>query len=215
MDNPNLEKQHLEKVLNWTLPNLSYFYRDTELEKSITDMYVVGQIIRSATFVDVSAIAAGLKQNVRFVFASSKAAPVYEINPNVAKYKMFTINMNSFFKVLDVYEFDGKTQILLLHIPATGIDFFVKGKVMLRGEDVEQQIVQKSRIKFKTLLTTPVINVLQEKKWLDKTSFPIGLDVNNIFFDLQTSQIPKGVQPLYKAIKKLSGDFTEINEINF
>jgi hypothetical protein len=215
MDNPNLEKQHLEKVLNWTLPNLSYFYRDTELEKSITDKYIIGQIIRSVTFVDVSAIAGGLNQNVRFVFASSKAAPVYEINPNVAKYKMFTINMNSFFKVLDVYEIGGKTQILLLHIPATGVDFFVKGQTVVSVQYFEKEIVKKSRINFETLLATPVLSVLREKKWLDKTSFPIGLDVNNKFFDLQTSQIPKGVQPLYKAIKKLSGDFTEINEINF
>jgi hypothetical protein len=117
-------KEETEEIVNWTLSGLTMYYRDSELSSAVVSKYKVGQIFRSRTFVDVSSFAGKLTKNCRFIFASTKAAPLYQINPSTEKWGLHTINANSYFKVLDVYGKDGKTQFFLLHIPAKGYRLF-------------------------------------------------------------------------------------------
>jgi len=46
-----------EEIINWTLPGMTMDYRDSQLSEEVVGKYRVGEIIRSATFVDVSGYA--------------------------------------------------------------------------------------------------------------------------------------------------------------
>ena len=54
---------------------------------------------------------------------------------------------------------------------------------------------------------------LNQQEWIDRTSFPIGLDTNNNFFSLIPSEpLNPKAELLYSAIKKMTEDLTELNE---
>ncbi|WP_340111007.1 hypothetical protein [Maribellus mangrovi] len=211
MEDFRFSKEIFEEIINWTLPGLTMYYRDSLLTNEIITKYQVGQIIRSRTFVDVSSFAGRLAKNCRFIFATNKAAPLYQFNPDTERWKLHTINANSYFKVLDIYQKVDKIQFLLIHIPAKGIDFFKKAVIRINGEAIEREIIQKSRISFDQKMELDVIPELEEQEWINRTSFPIGLDNRNDLFPLYPVEdlIPQAV-PLYDAIFKMTND-TELN----
>lgn len=205
--------QEIGRLLNWTLPGLAMYYRDTELPAEAIAKYTPGLIFRSATFVDVSAFAGQLTKNCRFVFASSKAAPVYKFNAETEKWQLHTMNCNSYFKVLDVYTKGDKTQIFLLHIPAKGISFFEKSVLTLGDNNVEEQITARARESFDQKMAMPPAAALEEAGWIERTNFPIGLDKQFDFFSCYpTEDLYPPAKPLYSAIKKMTGDEDDLNE---
>lgn len=199
--------EQTEEIINWTLPGLTMYYRDSELPETIIQKYQVGQIFRSQTFVDVSSLAGRLMKNCRFIFASSKAAPLYQVNRDTERWKLHTINANSYFKVLDIYIKEDKTQIFLLHIPAKGIGFFRNTILKLSENNIEKQIIEKARNSLDQKMEMMPVQELEEAEWVERTCFPIGLDNNNEFFPLQpTSEIFNQAVPLYNAIRKITND---------
>lgn len=203
--------EQIEEIVNWTLSGLTMYYRDCELPADVIAKYEVGQIFRSQTFVDVSSFAGKLTKNCRYIFATNKAAPLYQVNPATEKWKLHTINANSYFKVLDIYKKDGKTQLFLLHIPAKGIDFFRNTVLRLAGNNVEEQIIQKSRISLDQKMQMEPVAALEEHEWVQRISFPIGLDNKNEFFSLYpTEDLYPPAIPLFEAIFKMTND-TDLN----
>ncbi len=122
-------KDFFEKFANWTLPGLQFFYRDTDAPVIVETTYHVGDILRAGFFVDVTTKLQKPVHKTRFLIASAHAAMLCEIdemvkqNPNVKKWNLCTLHFNSYFKVMDVYERDGVTQVFLLHIPAAAAFF--------------------------------------------------------------------------------------------
>jgi len=211
MEDFKFTNEQIEEIANWTLSGLSMYYRDAQLSESEIQKYHVGQIFRSQTFIDVSNFAGKLTKNCRFIFATNKAAPLYQLNPATEKWKLHTINANSYFKVLDIYKKDDKIQFFLLHIPANGIDFFRNTVLRLGGDNLEEQIIEKSRISLDQKMEMDVIPELEEQEWVHRTNFPIGLDVKGNFFSLQPTEemMPQAI-PLYNAIFKVTND-TKLN----
>lgn len=202
----NLQKDLLEKIINWTFPGLTFYYRDTALSDRQLSMYKVGQVLRNGFFIDVASTAGKPTQNTRFIIASSKAAPVYKINPNTEKWGMHVINANSYFKVLDIYEIENNRQIFLLHIPAKGIDFFWESQT-----NFEEQFINKARESFDKKYNSDIIEVFQDKEWIDKTRFAIGLDNNDNYFSIKPSPLQHDVLPLFEGLRKLSNDVDDTN----
>ena len=203
-----------EEIINWTLSGLTMYYRDSELEQNIIDLYKVGDIFRSQTFVDVSGHAGKPMKNSRFIFASSKAAPIYKINPDTAKWAFNTLNCNSYFKILDKFEYEVITQFLMLHIPYQGIEFFRRTVLKLNGVNLEKDFIAKGRKSLIEKYLIGIDNALEEEAWIERTSFPIGLDTRNEFFPLipQTSIHERSVM-MYNSLRKLTKDTSRINEI--
>jgi len=208
--------EHMNDIINWTLPGLTLYYRDSNLSQSIIDKYEVNRIFRAPTFVDVSNYAGRPTTNCRFIIASSKAAPLYKLTSETEKWGLHVINCNSFFKVLDVYKKDEIIQIFILHIPYKGIDFFSTSVIQIGEENFEEAIIKKSRLSLDKKLKLESPEALNEKAWLKRTSFPIGLDHKNEFFSLMPSeQLFPEAQQLYIAIKKITEDLSDLNEITF
>ncbi len=209
-NNPPVER--LEEIINWTLPGLTMYYRDSNLEPDVIKKYEVGMIFRSGTFVDVSNYAGKPITNCRFIFASSKAAPMFKVNPETQKWGFHAINYNSYFKVLDVYEYQEITQVFLLHIPFKGIDLFKRTVLKLGEQNIEEQIITKARESLHQKMQKESPPALLEKAWLDRTNFPIGLDHKNEFFSLLPSgPLQPMARPLFTGIKKMTGDTSDLN----
>jgi hypothetical protein len=209
----NKPLERIEEIVNWTLPGMTMYYRDTNLTQEIIAKYEVRKIFRSKTFVDVSNFAGKPTTNCRFIFASSKAAPLFRINPATEKWGLHSINCNSYFKVLDVYKKEGVTQIFLIHIPYKGIDFFRRTVLKLGEQNIEEQIIGKAKESLNQKLQSDIPAALSEKEWIDRTNFPIGLDNKNEFFSLEPEEqlMPMAV-PMFSAIKKMTNDLTDLNE---
>ncbi len=206
-------KERIQEIINWTLPGITMYYRDSNLPQDIIDKYEVKKIIRSQTFVDVSSFAGKPTTNCRFIFASSKAAPMFKVNPATEKWGLHVINCNSYFKVLDVYQQEGITQIFLIHIPYKGIDLFSNTALRLGEQNIEEQFITKARESLHKKMKAEIPAALNEKEWMDRTQFPIGLDAKNQFFSLEVTEplIPMAV-PMVSAIKKMTKDLSDLNE---
>lgn len=210
----NKPLERIEEIVNWTLPGLTMYYRDSNLSQEIIDKYEVRKIFRSQTFVDVSNFAGKPTKNCRFIFASSKAAPLFRVNPATEKWGLHSINCNSYFKVLDVYKQEGITQIFLLHIPFKGLDFFSRTVLKLGEQNIEEQIIGKARESLNQKINSEIPPALNEKEWIDRTNFPIGLDNKNEFFNSEpTEPLMPMAAPMFSAIKKMTNDLTDLNEI--
>lgn len=119
----------IEKVLNWILPGLQFYYRDTDADIDVEAQYPIGHVLRSGFYVDMSTKLQKPAQKTRFIIASAHAAQLFSddieyykkhlacLSPNAMQWRHAVIHYNAWFKVLDIYRLDGLTQILLLHIP--------------------------------------------------------------------------------------------------
>ena len=204
----------LERLMNWTFPGAGLYYRDVELDENTIAKYEAGQIIRSNVFVYVSCFAGKPIKSCRFIIASSKAANIGALNPEVERWGMHIINVNSYFKVLDVYRKNGQTQVFLLHIPAKGIEVF-KYSVFNFGEgDIEKQFIERARAGFDQRLEMPPAPELEEDGWLERTNYPVGLDADGQFLPL-TPEFEifneSSVLEMFVNILKLTNDNLELN----
>lgn len=212
----NAKKAELEKfqaIIDWTLPGLSMYYRDANFPPEIIEKYTAGAIFRAPTFVDVSNFAGRPRGNCRFIIASSKAAPIYKFNKGTEKWGLHVLNWNSCFKVLDIFENSGITQIFLLHIPFRGLELFRQIKLKLGNQNMEDQFIEKARTSLDQKLAMEIPPALLELEWIKRTELPIGLNQQNEFFPLKPeAELPPIAKPLYQAIRKMTNDGSDLNE---
>ena len=178
-------------VINWTLPGLTLYYRDADLPIECVQKYTQGTILLERGFVDVSSKAGRPTKNTRFLIMSSKGFPLYETGINsetTAKWALTVIKCFSFFKVIDVYEKEGVTQISLLHIPYAGVPLF-RNRVcfMVRGENMEEYLCRQTRSSLDTKLDAgDVVEALEEEEWIERTKMPLGMNETTYeFFPLE------------------------------
>lgn len=116
-----------EKSINWILPGCQLFYRDTDADIDVQKSYQVGSVIRAGFFIDVTVRAQRPTTKFRFIIGSAHCAKLYEAVPDadMVRWRLCTLHFNSYFKVMDVYEKEGVTQIFLLHIPYQAVPFFM------------------------------------------------------------------------------------------
>lgn len=199
--------ENSEEIINWTYPGATLYYKDCDLKPSIAEKFTEGKLIRNGFFLDVSARGGGIKFNTRFLIASAKAANLYEVNPDNERFGHCCLNLDSYFKVLDIYKLEGKIQIFLLHIPAKGLKYFESVT-----SNLDEDFIKKARQSFDNKIHMEPISDLLEPFWLKRTNFPVGMNASDKFFPLTSiSTVTENEKPLYSAIKNLTKDNSEIN----
>lgn len=199
--------ENTEEIFNWTYPGATLYYKDCDLHQHVIDQFSKDKIIRNGYFLDVSWKGGGIQLNTRFLIASSKAAKLYEINPDNVKYGHCCINANSYFKILDIYKIGDKTQIFLLHIPREGYNYFRQAI-----SNLDENFIQRARQSFDEKIKMEPLPDLLDSFWLSRTNFPVGMDANNNFYPLNSvTPIPQEGKPLFNGIRNLTNDKSNIN----
>lgn len=125
---------------------------------------------------DVSPVERPQAANCRYVIASSKAAPLFDLNPAVSKWSLHTLGCDSFFQVLDLQVTGDQSRILLLHVPAQGVRYFGgwHHAPSLTPEADLEPIRQLALDRWEQQKDLPPNPVFDESEWLARTSLPIG-----------------------------------------
>jgi hypothetical protein len=172
-----MDNKQIEEIYNQTFGGLTLFYRDTTLPENLISNYTVGQILMERGFTDMSYKGGGLKSNFRYLIASANAKDLSALNPDSAKFGHVLLSSKAFFKVLDIYKIGDRTQIFLLEIPGTAVDFFASAT-----SNIEENIIKKARESFDTKINAEPVTELQTKEWKERTQFPIGMNEKGEFF---------------------------------
>ncbi|MEJ7847156.1 MAG: hypothetical protein WKF92_03590 [Pyrinomonadaceae bacterium] len=173
------EQAKVDALLDQTLNNISFFYRDNDLGDEFINMYYRGLIVRELGFVDASFRSGGLAARHRFLIASSQAVNLSDLPPAIPEQGLVVIKNGSFFKVLDVFERENRKQITLLHIPEELVAFFSTGNEL---SDIELQIAEAARTDFDKQFYHPPADALKRADWLNRLKDPIGISDDGKYF---------------------------------
>ena len=169
----------MEYVINRVLPGLTMFVRDVNLPYDIAVKYTSGIIIRERAFVDASHRVMGMVTTHRYGILSNHMAN-FEVFEHGTNWGLCVANKDSRFKVLAVHEYAGKMLILLLHLPDDEDWKFFQNVVL----SIEDDIIKSSIERFEYKCNLEAIPELTTNEWLERCSFPVGLDSEGNFFDL-------------------------------
>lgn len=179
-------KDFFEKFANWVLPGLQFFYKDTDAPVIIDTTYHVGDILRAGAFVDVTTKLHKPAHRTRFLIASAHVAMLCEIddicqhNPKVKEWNLCTLHYNSYFKVMDIYERDGVTQVFLLHIPAAAAFFIGHSEAAMNfvneATGRETSLIEMARQSLDEKMRMDVHPRSLDKEFVERMYHPVGLD---------------------------------------
>ena len=79
--------------------------------------------------------------------------------------------------MLDIYKIGDKTQIFLIEIPVSAVDFFAH-----ETSNIEKDITKKARENFDEKINSELIAELQTSEWEERTEFPFGMNSKGDFF---------------------------------
>lgn len=169
----------MEDAINEMLPGLTMYVRDVNLPPVCAEKYKPDMIIMERGFTDASCRVMGMVTTHRFAILSNHMADFsqYEHGTN---WGLFVANANSHFKVLDVYEYQGRTQITLLHL-LDGEKWKLFENVKLAIED---QFIEDCRKRFENKSVQEPVPELTTEQWLDRCAFPLGMDEKGNLFPI-------------------------------
>ena len=163
------------RVVESTLSCSSRYVRDVNLAENLASKYEPGQILTEKAFVDASSRIGGMVTSHRYLILSQFMLDLSQFEDGTS-WGINVANSGSRFKVLDIFTVDGKTQILLLHLP-NGFDGVFEDK-----RDVEDEFIQRERENFKEDVKKDPIEDLTDDVWIGRCGFPIGMSDEGEFF---------------------------------
>lgn len=175
----NIDMKVVQQTVNEILPNLNMYVRDVNLDSTLANKYKVGMIIREKGFTDASCRVMGMVTSHRYAILSNHMGDLREMEQGT-NWGLFVAQRDAHFKVLDIYEYNGKIQILLLHLPNDERwQIFENMKL-----SIEDDLVKDCRKRFEDKCDLEPIPELVKKDWLDRCEFPLGMSDEGEFFKL-------------------------------
>lgn len=175
-----IDKELYEKTINDIFPGLTMYVRDVDLSLELADIYKPGMIIMERAFTDASNRVMGMVTSHRYAILSNHMADLSQFEHDT-NWGLHTARNNAHFKVLDVYDFRGKTQILLLHLPDDNRWRLFQNVTF----SIESQLIEDSRKRFEKKSMLPPVPELATPEWLERCSFPIGISDAGEVIDLE------------------------------
>ena len=203
-----------EKSINWILSGCQLFYRDTDADIDVQKFYQIGSVIRAGFFIDVTVKAQRPKTKFRFIIGSAHCAKLYEAVPDadMVRWRLCTLHFNSYFKVMDVYEKEGFTQIFLLHIPYQAVPFFMTEHSFNFIQGASQtNLVEVVRKSFDEKLQMDVFAETTEDELLERMKQPVGLDSKGNPVPTGYMSVPDEYKRISDAVRHLANDLDPIN----
>ncbi len=209
------DKAALEDVINWTLPGLQLFYRDTDIDvdlDQLAEAYQTKKIIRAGFFIDCTSRAAKPVKRIRFIIASAHAAAIWQVmgDDEAEQWRLNVLDYNSYFKVVDTYRVGNQLQILLLHIPLKGIPMFAGLGNIDIGEDLD--LVKIARKSFDDKSKMEPLPWLENDAWNQRTEMLPGICSDGWVPLAPQEPNNEQVANLHNAILSMSHDATDLNK---
>ncbi len=177
VDEADIDVTQIEEAINDMLPGLANHARDVNLAPDTAKLYKPGMILRDVGFVDASRRIGGLATTHRFAILSNHMADISQFEHGT-NWGLCIANRGSRFKVLDVYEHEGKTQITLLHL--------LDDDRWRLFEDVELVVpnltIGDIRDRFEARCSEEPIPELMTEEWLERCEHPVGTDMQGELF---------------------------------
>ena len=174
------DANHIEHIVNQTYPGLTMYVRDANLPKIVSENYEKGMIIRERGFCDASNRVMGMITTHRYGILSNHMANLTEFEHGT-NWGLHVAKSGSRFKVLNNFEYNGKRLILLLHLPEDD-----SWKIFREIEiNIDEELVENCIERFKNKCEEEPITELAKEDWLDRCSFPIGMDEDGNIFDVE------------------------------
>lgn len=174
------DEKYIESVVNRTYPGLTMYVRDADLPGRISDKYTKGMIIRERGFCDASNRVLGMVTTHRYAILSNHMSNLSEFEYST-NWGLHVAKRDSRFKILENYEYNGKRLILLLHLPDDE-SWRIFSEIKL---NIDEELVASCIERFKSKCEEEPIPELAKKDWLDRCSFPIGMDDEGNIFDVE------------------------------
>lgn len=180
--------------------------------------YHVGDVLRAGFFIDVTTKLQKPAHKTRFLIASAHTAMMCEIpelcqqNPKVKEWNLCTLHFNSYFKVMDVYEKEGVTQVFLLHIPGAAAFFLGHDETainfMNEATGQETTLIEMARKSLDEKMRMDVHPRSLDKELTERMHHPIGLDDEYYPVDPNKQDEPTegDIANLSSMIHKLAND---------
>ena len=165
-----------QELVDEILPGLSLYARDVNLPEDVAAAYLPGLIIKELGFTDASRRVLGMVTSHRFAILSNRMKDIskYEHGTN---WGLCVANAGAYYKVLDVYTYNGHTQILLFHLPYDDRWALFKDiKLTVNGQDLETMLVADCRARFENKVQQNPVPELATKEWLARCAWPLGMD---------------------------------------
>jgi transcriptional regulator NrdR family protein len=180
------DKCIIEQTINATYRDLQMYVRDVNLPEAVASKYTRGQILRERAFVDMTAYILGMVTAHRYTILSNHVTNLCQTNEQTAAWGLHVANRDSYYRVMDKYEYRGKEQILLLHLPDDNWQLFTDYWQLFTSRKIllDKELVTASRKRFTETCRLAPIPELASSEWLERLVSPIGLDNNGNLFDL-------------------------------
>lgn len=207
-----------EELVNWTLPGLQFFYRDTDALADPSEVYHIGDTVRAGVFVDATTKLLRPIHKTRYIIASAHAAMLCEIedmvqnNPHIQKWGLCTFHFNSYFKVLDIYKQRGVTQVLLFHIPEAAARYMGHSQLLINFAETATKgmnLVDMARESLDSKLEMDIHPRSYDEDFCHRMHWPIGLDQHGNHVPLLPIELSEEdeLYSLSEMIHKLAQDY--------
>ena len=170
----------IAKIKNEAISGLQMFFSDVNLSDEVACKYKPGELISDEEFVFACRDKIGMQTTHRFKILSNHMTSInsFEVGE---KCGLSVADRNSRFKILAIHEYRSKTLILLLHLP---YDVDWKSFQSVNTENEDELI--KTHIKlFEDECNLELVPEPDVEKWLSRYSFPIGMNTNSEFIDIE------------------------------
>lgn len=176
---PTMDQAAYEKLMNDIFPGLMMFVRDVNLPPVCAGLYQPGMIIKERGMTDATVRVMGMLTTHRFAILSNHMASLAAFE-NGTNWGLCVAMPGAHFKVMDVYQCRGKTQILLLHLPDDE-----RWKVFQHAAfSIEEQLIASCRQRFEAKAFLAPAPEVAAQAWLDRCAAPLGMDEAGRLFEL-------------------------------
>lgn len=165
-----------------TLDDLQMYVRDADFLRSDIERYVPGMILREKDYVKASSLIVGMVCSCRFLILSNHM--VDETKSELGeRLGLHVADKDSHFRVLDVFEDQGKTQILLLHLVDDSRWNLFKDEAL----DAYEEVIVGARALFKNAAHGEAALGFANGDWIEACSSPIGFDEQWAPYELEVN----------------------------
>ena len=195
-----------EDSCNRIFPGLQILVRDTFLSDEIEKMYIIGKIIKDPTFCDTSCRVGGILTTHRYAILSNRFVD-FSLAEHGTNWGLCVCKRNSYFKIIDIFKIEDKTQITLLHLDENWRLF------ENNSSNVEEVILKMSRERFQNKYNKPPIPELATKQWLERLLYPIGIDTNKKYVSLIDEKLSTENLDVLESIKSMDSVIEKLIKI--